>query len=171
MNKKIGLFGRLFRFIDRKIVVPITRFLMKSVKWFSNSNKTLENWLSRSNTLLFISLFLAILIFIVIDQKMTLFTNTSAEVLKDRKVNAVYNEVQGRLREADGGALRFRHALRGSARRLGDNGLYQRLCTQQDFFALRAGSAGRGGSQNALHKDGEAPRGKQKVSQIPQGRG
>ena len=92
MNKKIGLFGRLFRFIDRKIVVPITRFLMKSVKWFSNSNKTLENWLSRSNTLLFISLFLAILIFIVIDQKMTLFTNTSAEVLKDREIKAVYNE-------------------------------------------------------------------------------
>lgn len=92
MNKKLGLFGRIFRFIDRKIVVPITRFLMKIVRWFSNSNKTLETWLSRSNTLLFISLFLAILIFIVIDQKMTLFTNTSAEVLKDRQINAIYNE-------------------------------------------------------------------------------
>ena len=92
MNKKIGFFGKIIRFIDRKIVVPITRFLMKIVKWFSNSNKTLESWLSRSNTLLFISLFLAILIFIVIDQKMTLFTNTSAEVLKDRKINAVFNE-------------------------------------------------------------------------------
>ena len=92
MNKKIGFFGKIFRFIDRKIVVPITRFLMKFVKWFSNSNKTLENWLSKSNTLLFISLFLAVLIFIVIDQKMTLFTNTSAEVLKDREVTAIYNE-------------------------------------------------------------------------------
>lgn len=92
MNKKIGFFGRIFRFVDRRIVVPITRFLMRIVKWFSNSNKTLESWLSRTNTLLFISLFLAILVFIVIDQKMTLFTNTSAEVLKDREVNAVYNE-------------------------------------------------------------------------------
>ncbi len=92
MNKKLGLFGRLFRFADRKIVVPTTRFLMRIAKWFSNSNKTLENWLSRSNTLLFISLFLAILVFIVIDQKMTLFTNTSAEVLKDREIKAVYNE-------------------------------------------------------------------------------
>ncbi len=92
MNKKLGLFGKLFRFIDRKIVVPITRFLMRIVKWFSNSNKTLETWLSRSNTLLFISLFLAVLIFIVIDQKMTLFTNTSAEVLKDREITAIYNE-------------------------------------------------------------------------------
>ena len=86
MNKKIGLFKRLGRFIDRKIVVPITRFLMKISKWFSNSNKALENWLSRSNTLLFLSLILAIVIFIFIDQKMTSFTNTSAEVLKDKKV-------------------------------------------------------------------------------------
>lgn len=92
MNKKVGLFGRFIRFIDRKIVVPITRFLMKFVKWFSNSNKALENFLSKSNTLLFVSLILAVLVFIVIDQKMTLFSNTSAEVLKDRKVKAVYNE-------------------------------------------------------------------------------
>lgn len=92
MNKKVGFFGRIWRFIDRKIIVPITRFLMNIVKWFSNSNKALENFLSQSNTLLFISLFLAVLVFIFIDQKMSSFTNNSAEVLKDRKVNAVYNE-------------------------------------------------------------------------------
>lgn len=92
MNKKIGFFEKIWRFIDRKIIVPITRFLMNFLKLFSNSNKALETFLAKSNTLLFISLFFAILIFIFIDQKMTLFTNTSAEVLKDRKVNAVYNE-------------------------------------------------------------------------------
>ena len=69
MNKKIGFFGRLWRFIDRKIIVPVTRFLMNFVRWFSNSNKALESFLSRSNTLLFISLFLAIIVFIFIDQK------------------------------------------------------------------------------------------------------
>lgn len=92
MNKKIGFFGKIGRFIDRKIVVPTTRFLVKIGKFFSNSNKTLENFLSKSNTLLFVSLILAVLIFIFIDQKMTLFTSTSAEVLKDREVNAIYNE-------------------------------------------------------------------------------
>ena len=92
MNKKIGFFGRIWRFIDHKIIVPITRFLMNFLKLFSNSNKALESFLAKSNTLLFISLILAVLVFIFIDQKMTLFTNTSAEVLKDRKVNAVYNE-------------------------------------------------------------------------------
>lgn len=92
MNKKIGFFGKIGRFIDRKIVVPTTRFLMRISKLFSNSNKALESWLSKSNTLLFISLVLAILVFVFIDQKMILFTNTSAEVLKDRAVDAVYNE-------------------------------------------------------------------------------
>ena len=92
MNKKIGFFGRIWRFIDRKIIVPITRLLMNFLKLFSNSNKALESFLSKSNTLLFISLIFAVLVFIFIDQKMTLFTNTSAEVLKDRKVKAEYNE-------------------------------------------------------------------------------
>ncbi|MBR3898162.1 MAG: hypothetical protein IKJ43_02640 [Bacilli bacterium] len=92
MNKKIGFFGKIARFIDRKIVVPITRVLMKIGKLFSSSNKVLENWLSKSNTLLFVSLILAVMIFILIDQKMTLFTNTSAEVLKDREVSAKYNK-------------------------------------------------------------------------------
>lgn len=92
MNKKIGIFGRFIRFIDRKIVMPITRALMKIGRVFSNSNKKLESFLSKSNTLLFISLILAILVFIVIDQRMTIFTNNSAEVLKDKKINAIYNE-------------------------------------------------------------------------------
>ncbi|MBR3208967.1 MAG: hypothetical protein IKF82_01735 [Bacilli bacterium] len=91
MNKKIGLFGRIWRFIDRKIIVKITRFLMRLVKWFSNSNRTLENFLSRSNTLLFVSLFLAVSVFIFIDRKMSLFTSTNAEVLRDRPVEVEYN--------------------------------------------------------------------------------
>lgn len=92
MNKKIGFFGKIARFIDRKIVVPITRILMKIGKLFSTSNRALESFLSKSNTLLFVSLILAVLVFILIDQKMTLFTNTSAEVLKDREVSAKYNK-------------------------------------------------------------------------------
>ena len=92
MNKKIGFFGKIWRFIDRKIIVKITRFLMKLVKWFSNSNRTLESFLSRSNTLLFISLFLAVLVFIFVDRRLSLFTNTNAEVLKDIPVDVVYND-------------------------------------------------------------------------------
>ncbi len=92
MNKKPNIFKRFINFIDKKIVVPITKVIMKVTKGASGSNHSLETWLSRSNTLLFVSLFLAILIFILFDQKRIIFNDTSAEVLKDQKVEAVYNE-------------------------------------------------------------------------------
>lgn len=80
------------RFIDKKIVVPITKLVVYVTSKFDRSGKSFENWLSKTNTLLYVSLFLAILIFIVIDQKIILFTDNSAEVLKDRPVNVIYNE-------------------------------------------------------------------------------
>ena len=92
MNKKPGIFKRIARFIDKKIIVPITKTFMKVGKKVNGSNRTLETWLSRSNTLLFVSLFLALLVFILFDQKTLMFNDTSAEVLKDQKVDAVYNE-------------------------------------------------------------------------------
>ena len=92
MNKKPGIFKRIARFIDKKIIVPITKTIMRFGKKISGSNRTLETWLSRSNTLLFVSLFLALLVFILFDQKTLMFNDTSAEVLKDQKVEAVYNE-------------------------------------------------------------------------------
>ncbi len=91
MNKKPGIFKRIARFIDKKIIVPVTKFLMKIVK-LGGANRSLETWLSRSNTLLFVSLFLALLVFVLFDQKKMLFNDTSAEVLKDQKVEAIYNE-------------------------------------------------------------------------------
>lgn len=92
MNKKQGFFKKIGRFIDKKIIVPITKAMMKVSKKLGGSNKSLETWLSRSNTLLFVSLFLAVLVFILFDQKTLLFNDTSAEVLKDQAVEAVYNE-------------------------------------------------------------------------------
>ena len=90
MNKKPGIFKRIARFIDKKIIVPVTKLVMKVTK-FGGSNRSLETWLSRSNTLLFVSLFLAVLVFFLFDQKKMLFNDTSAEVLKDQKVEAIYN--------------------------------------------------------------------------------
>ena len=92
MNKKPGIFKRIARFIDKKIVVPVTKVIMKVGKKLGGSNRSLEAWLSRSNTLLFVSLFFALLVFILFDQKTLMFNDTSAEVLKDQAVEAVYNE-------------------------------------------------------------------------------
>ena len=80
MNKKKGIFKRFASFIDKKIFMPVTRFVVRLSKKLGISNKSVENWLSRSNTLLFVSLALAIGIFIIIDQQIVVFSNKTAEV-------------------------------------------------------------------------------------------
>jgi len=92
--KKIvnNLFRNIGTFVDRKIVTPITKLVLVITSKFDNSGKRLEKWLSKSNTLLFISLFLAVIIFIMIDQKILIFTDNTAEVLKSQEVKVTYNE-------------------------------------------------------------------------------
>lgn len=80
------------RFIDKKIIVPITKLIVSITSKFDRSGRKIENWLTKTNTLLFISLFLAVAIFIMIDQKILIFTNNSAEVLKNQPVNVTYNQ-------------------------------------------------------------------------------
>ncbi len=91
-TKKKNIFQKFVNFIDKKVVMPITRLIVKIAKGFENSEKSIESWLSKPNTLLFVSLLVAIIVFIVIDQKIIVFTNQTAEVLKDQKVEVTYNE-------------------------------------------------------------------------------
>lgn len=83
---------KIWNFIDKKIVVPVTKFVIKLTGGFDKSGRKMETWLSKANTLLFISLFLSIIIFIIIDQKIIVFNESSAEVLKSQPVNVLYNE-------------------------------------------------------------------------------
>ncbi len=78
--------------IDRTIVTPVTKLIFRLTKKFESSGKNIENWLSSTNTLLFISLFIAIAIFIMIDRKIIVFNDNEAEVLQNQPVNVVYNE-------------------------------------------------------------------------------
>ncbi len=91
--KGIKIFSKnIAHLIDKKIILPITKLVLSITNKFDNSGRKFENWLSRSNTLLFISLFLAVGIFIAVDQKILIFSESSAEVLKSQPVNVIYNE-------------------------------------------------------------------------------
>lgn len=91
--KKTSLFFRgIWSFIDKKAIIPTTKLLLNLTSKFDNSGKQVENFLSKKNTILFISLFLAIVSFIIVDQKLIVFTDSSAEVLKAQPVTAIYNE-------------------------------------------------------------------------------
>lgn len=91
--KSIKLFFRnIWKIIDKKVIIPITKLILALTDQFDNSSKRVEKWLSKSTTLLFIALFLSVFVFIVIDQKVLLYSENSAEVLKDRPVTVKYNE-------------------------------------------------------------------------------
>lgn len=90
-NKIILFIKAIARLIDKKIITPITKFiLMLSEKMGSRTDK-FERWLVRKNTLIFISLVLAIVAFIVVDNKSIVLVDSYAEVLHEQKVEAIYN--------------------------------------------------------------------------------
>ena len=100
-----NIFSAIGKFIDKRIILPITKLVVRITSKFDKSGKRLENWLSKTNTLLFVSLFLAVIIFIVIDQKILVFANNSAEVIKNQPIEVTYNEeayvVEGLPEEVD----------------------------------------------------------------------
>lgn len=82
----------IIKIFDKIIIVPITKIILTISKKFGDSGKNLEKFLSKSNNLLFISLALAVILFIVIDQKIIYYSESSAEVLSNQQVKAIYNE-------------------------------------------------------------------------------
>ncbi len=90
MFKSIGSF--FSKIIDKIIVVPISKLILLINSKFGKPSKRFENWLSKSNTLLFISLIIAILIFVVIDQRILTYSESSAEVLPIKQVKVLYDE-------------------------------------------------------------------------------
>lgn len=83
---------KIWSIVDRYIILPITKVVLRFSGNYDKGGRKLENWLSKKNTLLFISLFFAIVIFIIVDQKIIVFSQSSAEVLKNQPVEVKYNE-------------------------------------------------------------------------------
>ena len=70
----------IFNFIDRVIVTPVTKFgLFLGEKTDKNAGK-FEKWLNKKNTLVFISLFMALLLFFYVDNQASTVIDSAAEV-------------------------------------------------------------------------------------------
>lgn len=94
MNKISNFFKNIFKVFDKIIIMPITRLVFMISKKINVPNRKFESWLSQPTTLLFLSLFIAVSVFVVVDQKIIDFSSNTAEVLKEQKVNVIYNEEQ-----------------------------------------------------------------------------
>ena len=86
------LLTSIWNFIDKKVILPITRVVTFFLGKYDASGKKIEKWLSKTNTLIFLSLFLAVTVFIVIDQKIITYSDSSAEILTGQTVTANYNQ-------------------------------------------------------------------------------
>lgn len=95
--KKLGrVIGRLFRliwlFIDKWVVTPITKLILRLMVLGKNVVKNFDKISSKKSTLLIVSLLLAFGVFIVIDQESNVIIDQYAEILYNQPVSAVYNE-------------------------------------------------------------------------------
>lgn len=86
------LFMKLGRFIDKYIVVPITKLVLLLKNAISKDSRRFEKILNRKSSLLIITLVLAVILFIAVDSKTISLTQTSAEVLYNQPVVVQYNE-------------------------------------------------------------------------------
>lgn len=86
-----AIFRSLYNLLDKFIIIPITKFIVLITEKFGNRTDRFEKWLTRKNTLIFISLILAILLFLYVDNESTAIITDSAEVLYAQKVEVTYN--------------------------------------------------------------------------------
>ena len=88
----VGFFKPIFKFFDRWLITPITKFFMRIYKFFSVNGSGIEKILINRQSLIIISLVFALVTFYAIDQKHITLIDNSAEVLYNQKVTANYNE-------------------------------------------------------------------------------
>ena len=86
------LIKRFFRFIDKKIIVPITKFFVSIGEKLKLSDKPLEKALSKKSSMIILSLVLAVIVFFIIDRQNTTLLEKNAEVLYDIPISAAYND-------------------------------------------------------------------------------
>ena len=92
IGRTISAFIRAIgRWIDKRIITPITKFVLLITDKTSKRTGRLEKLLVKKNTLIFLSLLLAIGLFFLVDSKSIVLVDSSAEVLYDQKVEATYN--------------------------------------------------------------------------------
>lgn len=87
-----NIFSFFYKIIDKIIIVPISRTIYRISELLKNNSGKFERILNRPNIMIYISLFLAIIMFLVIDGKAISLVSEEAEVLTGQSVKVIYNE-------------------------------------------------------------------------------
>ncbi|MCH5167604.1 MAG: hypothetical protein J1F35_06940 [Erysipelotrichales bacterium] len=88
----IALFRLIYRIIDKLIVTPVSRLIYKINEISKENSGRFEKILNRPNVLIYLSLIFAVVLFLLVDSQVINLTENNAEILRDQKVNVIYNE-------------------------------------------------------------------------------
>lgn len=90
--RMLKLFRTIGHFIDKKIILPITKLVVSISNKLKGNGRSIEKILSKKSGLIIVSLIIALSVFFIADSKTTSLIETSAEVLYDQPITATYNE-------------------------------------------------------------------------------
>ena len=85
-------FKKIYSFIDKCIVIPISRAVYYLSKKFKKNQGKLDKVLNRPHFLIYLSLIIAVVLFLLIDSKVISLVETEAEVITNVPVVVQYNE-------------------------------------------------------------------------------
>ncbi len=83
---------KFYHFLDRTFITPISRAVFYLLDKLRNNPFHVERFLNRPQILLYVSLGLAILTFILVDSQVITLVETEAEILSNEPVTILYNK-------------------------------------------------------------------------------
>jgi len=86
------LIKNIYKFFDKRIIVPITKLFVNLGNKLKQSGKSLESLTRSKTSIIVISLAIAIFVFIQVDKRSTTLLETNAKVLYNQPVIASYND-------------------------------------------------------------------------------
>lgn len=86
------LFRKIYNFLDKYIIVPISRFVYYLTKGLKKNQGKIDKILNRPHFLIYLSLILAAIMFVFIDSKVINLVETDSEVITNVPVKVKYNE-------------------------------------------------------------------------------
>ncbi len=86
------IFLGIYRIIDKFIVTPISRVIFSINGYLKTHNLKLDYIISRPNFIIYVSLILAVIMFVLIDSRVITLVESEAEVITNVPVKVNYNE-------------------------------------------------------------------------------
>ena len=86
------LIKKIFKFIDKRFIIPITKFFVFIGEKIKITDKPLEKLLSKKSSMIILSLLISTGIFLYVEKEHVTLLETNAEVINNRPLTAIYND-------------------------------------------------------------------------------